>query len=248
MHSSRAGAVVWREGRSSMGLGLIFRMRGTPAKPGIFDKDFLFHHALASELERAVAGIPGNRLWILDVGSRARPYQTMLEGRFQRFVALDVPPASPELDIIASAEDMPIRSGCVDVCLCTQVLEHVERPAVVIAELARVLKPGGTLLLSTHGVFHHHPFPHDYWRWTQEGLEKIVLEGFRAVEVRPNGGTILLLFHIIGRGILFVAERRRWLKFLQYTLYPVANLAGLLFGCVIRESAISINYLAIARK
>lgn len=47
-----------------------------------------------------------------------------------------------------SAMDLPFASGSFDVVLCTEVLEHVPDPAVVIAELSRVTKPGGRVVVS----------------------------------------------------------------------------------------------------
>ena len=37
---------------------------------------------------------------------------------------------------------------------------------------ARVLRPGGRMLLSTHGIMPWHPDPIDLWRWTSEGLQR----------------------------------------------------------------------------
>ena len=66
--------------------------------------------------------------------------------------------------------------------LSTQVLEHVRDPQVYLAECMRVLRPGGRLLLSTHGIMVYHPDPVDYWRWTGEGLKRAVEQaGFKVV-------------------------------------------------------------------
>ena len=54
----------------------------------------------------------------------------------------------PEL-VRANVESLPFEDGAFDLVLCTQVLEHVVDPHAVLRELARVLEPGGTLLLST---------------------------------------------------------------------------------------------------
>lgn len=219
---------------------------GTRAKPGIFDKDFLFLQALSRELERAIAALHGDALAVVDVGSTWKPYRVLFGPRARRFLAVDIGPPT-DMDVVGSADRLPLAGGSADVCLCTQVLEHVEDPAAVIAELSRVVKHDGVVLLSTHGVFHHHPYPHDYWRWTSEGLEKIMRERFRQVEVRANGGTLLLLCHVVGRGIYHAAEHRPLLRFLRYTVYPLVNLAGLALNALIRDRSLSVNYLAIAR-
>jgi len=71
-----------------------------------------------------------------------------------------------------------------DIVISSQVLEHVESPADYLAEAHRLLRTGGTLLLSTHGTFQDHPCPGDYWRWTGMGLRKVLSEaGFEVVKL-----------------------------------------------------------------
>src|SRR5438309_6241751 len=69
---------------------------------------------------------------------------------------------------------LPAELADYDGVLSSQVLEHVLSPASYLAEAYRVLKPGGHLLLSTHGLFEDHACPYDYWRWTAYGLHELV--------------------------------------------------------------------------
>jgi len=223
-------------------------VHGTRADPRLWDKDYLFLRALAKDLRNAVASLPPYRC-VLDVGSTWKPYRHLFNPNCEFFTADITDPPSHVVDyVIEGAHYMPmISDASFDVVLCTQVLEHVPDPAAVLAECARVLRPGGTLLLSTHGVFHWHAYPNDYWRWTSEGLAKILGEHFTQIEIHPNGGTMLLLCHIVGRGLVYVAERHWWLLWLQYTLYPLINLAGVLLDRFLPDHSLSINYLAIAQ-
>jgi SAM-dependent methyltransferase len=87
--------------------------------------------------------------------------------------------------------------------MCIQVLEHVPDPAAAVRELRRVVRPGGRVLLSTHGVYPYHPNPNDLWRWTHDGLERLFLTNgqWASVTVRPGAGTAgtvsMLVAHVI---------------------------------------------------
>ena len=79
-------------------------------------------------------------------------------------------------ELLGPVEDLPVDDASFDVVLCTQVLEHCDDPAQAVRELRRVTAPGGRVLASTHGVQVYHPSPHDYWRWTHEGLRRLFAE------------------------------------------------------------------------
>ena len=62
-----------------------------------------------------------------------------------------------------------------DLVVCTEVLEHVLNPFAAIAEISRVLKPGGILLASSPFNFRiHGPLP-DCWRFTEHGWRALLL-------------------------------------------------------------------------
>ncbi|KAJ3086581.1 hypothetical protein HK102_012886 [Quaeritorhiza haematococci] len=78
-----------------------------------------------------------------------------------------------------------------DVILCTQVLEHIERPRAALAELYRVLKPGGKLLMTVPLMVPFHLVPHDYYRYTDEGIYSLLTEAGFVIEQLDKVGNVL---------------------------------------------------------
>ena len=76
----------------------------------------------------------------------------------------------------------------------------LRRPEPGCGELNRVTAPGGRVLASTHGVQVYHPSPHDYWRWTHEGLHRLfsLNAQWESLEVSPAGGTASCLGMLLG--------------------------------------------------
>lgn len=144
-----------------------------------------YAHHIRTLPARLQALVPDLRLppdgRILDYGCAELPYRSFFPAE-AHYVAADLggnPQATLEL---SDDGTVPVPSGTFDAVLSTQVLEHVADPGLYLDECFRVLRPGGRLLLSTHGTFVYHPDPDDYWRWTCAGLQRIAREaGFEVV-------------------------------------------------------------------
>ncbi len=104
----------------------------------------------------------------LDLGCANSPYSVLFPNR----VGLDVVEGRG-VDVVGDAHALPFPDETFERILCTEVLEHLHTPAVAIAEMQRVLKKGGTLILTTRFVFPIHDAPHDYYRYTRFGLEHL---------------------------------------------------------------------------
>lgn len=99
------------------------------------------------------------------------------------------------VDRVADIHDLPQEwSGRFSGVLCSEVLEHVERPWVALPKLRQVMQPGGWLVVTTLTSFPIHGFPDDYWRFTPSGL-RLLLEdaGFRNVETENAGSVRIVL-------------------------------------------------------
>lgn len=77
--------------------------------------------------------------------------------------------AYPDFDLVRS--EPPAQY---DVVFCEQVLEHVPDPDAAVRTLRRLTRPGGHVLVSTPFLIRIHGAPHDYWRFTPLGLQKLL--------------------------------------------------------------------------
>jgi SAM-dependent methyltransferase len=128
-------------------------------------------------------------LEILDVGCGDRPYERLFAAA-SRIVGFDIP-GNAHADLHGSIDAIPVEDASFDVVVCLQVLEHVPDPAAAVRELRRVVRPGGRVLASTHGIYPYHPNPDDLWRWTHTGLERLFRENgeWSSVSARAGAGT-----------------------------------------------------------
>jgi SAM-dependent methyltransferase len=134
---------------------------------------------------------------LLDVGCGEMPFRTLL-GPGSSYTAIDVPSAdafgmSGNPDIVAfDGRAIPFPDASFDNVLCTEVLEHVEDPSGLIAEMLRVLRPGGTLLATVPFSARVHHAPHDYHRFTHFRLAAL-LKDFAHVEVEERGDDLAVI-------------------------------------------------------
>lgn len=151
------------------------------------------------ELERLARSLGG---LVLDVGGRRLP-----RGRFvppvtqcRRWAVINIEP-SERPDVAADAAALPVRDGVADAVLCIEVLQYVERPDVAIAEIARVLAPGGTAIVATP-LLHRVDTETDRHRFTQVRLRELVEgAGLKLVATIPQGFFFTTLANFLRQAI-----------------------------------------------
>lgn len=132
---------------------------------------------------------------ILDLGSSRGPYRDL----FPNALTVDID-ASARPDIIADAHNMNmLKDGEFEIILCTEMLEHLYNPFKGIEEMARVLKSGGKLILTTRFVYPIHEAPNDYFRFTKYGLQKLLEPYFNQIVIEEEAGTIETLAILLQR-------------------------------------------------
>jgi SAM-dependent methyltransferase len=155
-----------------------------------------FEAAIETAVARFAAGM-APRARVLDAGAGEGAYAHHFQA--QRYVGADLGIGDAawdyrRLDVLADLSSLPFREGLFDAILNVVTLEHVREPGCVLAELARVLKPGGELLLIVPHEWEEHQTPHDYFRYTRYGVQYLLEKaGFTALDVEPVGGFFRLL-------------------------------------------------------
>jgi SAM-dependent methyltransferase len=126
---------------------------------------------------------------VLDIGVGTWPYPRQLFQDRCAYVATDCFEC-PNVDVVSDIHHLTdvFQPESFDFVICTDVFEHIPRPWEAVREIHAVLKPGGTLLLTTPFNFHLHT-ARDYWRISADGLRVLLQEvaGFEEVAITPIG-------------------------------------------------------------
>jgi 2-polyprenyl-3-methyl-5-hydroxy-6-metoxy-1,4-benzoquinol methylase len=117
----------------------------------------------------------------LDAGCGYGLFSAVAAGRGARVVSLDLGERlvgrarvrAGSHGVVADASELPIGDGRVDIVIASEMLEHTATPARAIAELARSVKPGGLLVLTT---------PNRAWQRVVRTASRLHLRPFRGRE------------------------------------------------------------------
>lgn len=154
-----------------------------------FTDEFPYERGPILDFVIAVAGDTGPGKAVLDLGAGNAPYRELFS--HTRYTTSDWSQSehagARAADIISSADSLPVARASFDLVLCTQVLEHVPDPAAALAECFRILLPGGRVALTVPLLWELHELPHDYFRYTENGLRHLLAEaGFTGLQIKPR--------------------------------------------------------------
>jgi len=124
---------------------------------------------------------------ILDVACGYRDNRPEIDPKYQRkFLSTDLNFALKP-DFVADALRLPIADESIGCALCTEMLEHIPSPALLMDEIARILKPRGLLVVTVPFWLPIHEKEHwqqDFWRFTPRGLYWILKQDFCDIRIK----------------------------------------------------------------
>lgn len=147
---------------------------------------------LNRKLDDLFSGVQGD---VLVIGAGKEPYNKLLPSA-NSIVTTDIGPLHEGLDQVADAHDLPFGDESFDSVVAVEVFEHLQAPAVAAQEVYRVIRPGGTALITVPFMFHVHGDPHDFQRFTRNGIENL-FKRFGDVSVTEFGSRVHVISDIL---------------------------------------------------
>jgi SAM-dependent methyltransferase len=215
--------------------------------PSITGENYLVLKGRAKIIRAWIEQLPKNDLRVLDIGGRYQPYRPLLETRAKQYVALDLQTTSM-VDVIARGEELPFADNTFDLVIATGVFEFFPQPLEASRGIHRVLKPGGSLIMSVGSVAPRW-VDEEHWRFMKAGVCR-TLAPFAQVEVVPEVFTIGGLCRVLNAGLSTLAKFELVRKLLKVTAFPLINFAGLMLESLALSTndQFAGNYSAFARK
>lgn len=151
---------------------------------------------------------------ILDIGSGSRRYDYLLT---TKPVAIDIIPNEAKEITFGDVNDLQFPDAFFDNIICLEVFEYLKDPQKAIKEIYRVLKPGGTAIISCPFMYKVHQ---DQLRYTADFWQNVLLLDFAQKEIKPIGNFYSIILDI-WRGKIAKIKLKpiRWILYLPYLFF-----------------------------
>jgi SAM-dependent methyltransferase len=141
---------------------------------------------------------------VLDLGCGSVPLYGCYRDLVDQVTCVDwpnTPHPSPHIDVYADlGQPLPLDSEGYDTIIATDVLEHLPYPDLLWAEMCRLLRPGGKILVGVPFMYWLHERPHDHHRYTEYRLRLFCSDhGLDVVACTPYGGAIDVVADVVSK-------------------------------------------------
>jgi SAM-dependent methyltransferase len=113
------------------------------------------------EIKKFLQSLECSRLNVLEISGQRKE-----DFNFQSYRTLEY----PDYDVCAG----PFVLECYDLIIAEQVFEHIRHPDRAALHIFQMLRPGGIFIISTPFLLKIHPYPMDFYRWTEDGIRTLL--------------------------------------------------------------------------
>ncbi|MDR1459563.1 MAG: methyltransferase domain-containing protein [Bacteroidales bacterium] len=193
---------------------------------------------------------------LLDFGCGAKPYKRLFDHVFE-YTGIDMENEghshkSEDIDIYYDGKTLPFKNETFDSILSNEVLEHVPNLYESLAELNRVLKPGGKILFTVPFVCFEHELPYDFRRFTVNGLIRILNKcGFEIIIAEKTGNyfEVIVQLWISYMQDLLYSKNRFVNVMINFIFISPFTLAGILLSLIFpRKKGLYFDTVIVGRK
>jgi SAM-dependent methyltransferase len=229
-------------------------------KPTFFEKDNK-HRLMGTHMHKIIGRVYEKVIsshatgMLADIGCGDVPYYSIYKNLVRDNICVDwgrEGSGDLYLDHVADInEGIPLDNELFDTVLCTDVLEHIKNPGLVISEMSRILKERGKIIITVPFMYWIHDAPYDFHRYTKYMLTEYCQRNkLRTIHTEEYGGLPEVLYDLVYKGYIFcnLPFRRAFLFFWRNTGSFLSNR-----GFVKRLSArtretFPLGYVIVAQK
>ncbi len=188
---------------------------------------------------------------VIDIGCGEKPFYSAINNYVDLYIGLDHPNsvhATEFVDVFALADNLPFVPNKFDLALVTQVIEHVEEPAIVIGEIKKILKQNGILIISFPFLYPVHEAPRDFYRYTEFGIKYLAEKaGFVVEKIEPVSGFWITFFSFLS---IYISRKSNLIYICLLPLLLLLKYLCILFEKLDKKSKYqwSWNYFSVLRK
>lgn len=191
--------------------------------------------------------VDGLRGPVLDLGAGEDPYRSRLP---QDTISMDIDPTWKPA-VVGDAHALPFGDAKFNGVVASQVFEHLHDGRLAASELARVLRPGGRLVLAVPFLYWLHQEPHDYVRYTRHGLQRLLGNEFEDIDITGYGGRLAAAWDILTTATATSTIPRRGVRALRKQIFGsgITTTNEMITRFLVRRAGIHpLGYVVTARR
>jgi len=226
-----------------------------PEISGIFINPFYFaRKGLYKAMSQLVSKLQGK---VLDVGCGQKPYQHLCNTeKVVEYIGLEIDSIenrnNKQADYFYDGKIFPFKNQEFDSVMTNQVLEHVFNPDEFLAEINRILKPEGLLLLTVPFVWDEHEQPIDYARYSSFGLKHLLQkQGFEIISHIKTSTDVSVIFQLINAYLFKILHTKNPYVNLIITILLMSpfNIMGIILAKILPYNEdLYLDNIVLARK